>query len=76
MMHKITIIGSCCTTCVVGDVMPSPKQSRSAAKRVLGGLTSSFRSGKEGENQKEVIAKMQRVLEETLMKNIHLQKVR
>jgi hypothetical protein len=58
----------------VVDVMPSPKQSRSGAKRVLGGLASSFRTGKEEESQKEVIAKMQRVLEETLMKNIHLQK--
>lgn len=55
--------------------MPSPKQSRSAAKRVLVGLGSPFRGTKDVGNQKEVIAKMQRVLEETLMKNIHLQKV-
>lgn len=59
----------------VGDVMPSPKQSRSGAKRMLDGFASPFRGAKEDGNQKEVIAKMQRVLEETLMKNIHLQKV-
>ncbi|XP_062522248.1 GRIP1-associated protein 1-like [Corticium candelabrum] len=58
----------------VGDVMPSPKQSRSGAKRMLDGFASPFRGAKEDGNQKEVIAKMQRVLEETLMKNIHLQK--
>eukprot|EP00118_Oscarella_pearsei_P008812 m.47241 g.47241 ORF g.47241 m.47241 type:complete len:855 (+) comp33771_c0_seq6:68-2632(+) len=56
----------------VGDWAHSPKQQRSAAQRMLTSLASPFKSAKGEQNLKEAVFKLQRVVEETLMKNIHL----
>ncbi|XP_065829343.1 GRIP1-associated protein 1-like [Oscarella lobularis] len=61
----------------VSDWAHSPKQQRSASQRMLSSLMSPFKAAKGGglhdqQNLKEAVFKLQRVVEETLMKNIHL----